>query len=161
MKKTLYNALRAAKPANVAEIIPAYSHDVKSENLPQITGVAKAAELLWPFFELPNIREEFKIILLDRRNRVLGVVNLSTGSVSGTVVDVPLILALACSCRASGVALAHNHPSGDTTPSEADKTITKKIKQALALVDIHLIDHFIFSGQDGSKYLSFVNEGLL
>ncbi|MCU0360515.1 MAG: DNA repair protein RadC [Bacteroidia bacterium] len=102
--------------------------------------------------------EEFWVLILNRANQIIKEVHLSKGGVSGTVVDVKLICKAAIDHTASGIILAHNHPSGQVVPSEQDKHITKKIREALALFDIVLLDHLIIGDQ---TYLSFADEHLL
>jgi DNA repair protein RadC len=105
-----------------------------------------------------ELQEEFKVLLLNRANNALGIYSLSKGGISGTIVDVRLLFAVALKCNASGVIICHNHPSGNTTPSEADITLTKKIKKCSELFDITLIDHLIITK---STFYSFSTEGLL
>lgn len=102
--------------------------------------------------------EEFWILLLDRANKVIRDLHLSKGGISGTVVDVRLICKAAIEHSASGLILAHNHPSGQVLPSEQDKQITKKIREALSIFEIALLDHLIIGDQ---TYLSFADEHLL
>ncbi len=106
--------------------------------------------------DLPH--EEFWVLLLNRANQVTKEENLSKGGVSGTVVDIRLICKMAVENTASGVVIAHNHPSGQIIPSEQDKSITKKLKEALKLFEISLLDHVIIGDQ---KYFSFSDDGLL
>ena len=80
-------------------------------------------------------------------NRVLGVVRLSKGGLSGSVIDTRLILQYAIKANASAVILAHNHPSGNLVPSEADIRITERVKEALKLVEIQLLDHLILTSE--------------
>lgn len=105
-----------------------------------------------------ELQEEFKILLLNRANNVLGIYNLSRGGTTGTVVDAKLVFSVALKCNASSIIIAHNHPSGNLTPSEADKTITNKLKQAGKLLDIALLDHLIVTKEN---FYSFLDEGLL
>ena len=102
--------------------------------------------------------EEFWILLLNRSNQVIDQVRISQGGVSGTVTDVRLILNAAVEKLASGIILAHNHPSGNLSPSEADLKITRKIKDAAILLDLSLLDHLIVSDQG---YLSFADDNLM
>jgi DNA repair protein RadC len=106
--------------------------------------------------DLPH--EEFWVLVLNRANQVMREEYLSKGGISGTVVDVRLICKLAIENNASGVVIAHNHPSGQVLPSEQDKAITKKLKEALKFFDISLLDHLIIGDQ---QYFSFSDEGLL
>ena len=85
-------------------------------------------------------------------------VKISQGGVSGTITDIRIILQSAFSKLASAMILAHNHPSGNLKPSEADLKITKKIKDAAKLMDIAVLDHIIVGDE---SYLSFADENLL
>lgn len=104
--------------------------------------------------ELIEYQEEVKIILLNRSNIVLGIHEVSKGGITGSVVDIRIILGVTLKCGASSIIIVHNHPSGKLIASDADKTITKKLKQACELLDIDLLDHLIIS-KDG--YYSFVD----
>ena len=84
---------------------------------------------------------------------------MSTGGITGTVVDIRLLLSVALKTAATGIILAHNHPSGNLKPSEADKELTSKIKKASEYMDIKLLDHLIIAPE--GKYLSFREDGLL
>jgi len=103
--------------------------------------------------------EEFWVIYLRQNNTIIKMQQQSKGGISGTIVDIRLILKDAIMCKASAMILAHNHPSGELRPSQQDKEITDKIKQAAKLMDIKLLDHMIISGTKG--YLSFCDEGLI
>ncbi|PKK38200.1 hypothetical protein BWI96_02595 [Siphonobacter sp. SORGH_AS_0500] len=104
------------------------------------------------------LHEEFWVLLLNRANHVIRPVQISTGGVAGTVADPKLIFRHALEHLSSGIILAHNHPSGNLQPSQADKDLTRKLKEAGKLLDIPVLDHLIISDQ---KYLSFMDEGLL
>jgi DNA repair protein RadC len=103
-------------------------------------------------------QEEVKIVLLNRSNTVLGIYELSKGGISGTVVDLRIILGVALKCNAACLIMVHNHPRGKLVPSDTDKTITSKLKQACELMDISLLDHLIISREG---YHSFADEGIL
>lgn len=105
-----------------------------------------------------ELQEEFKILLLNRGNIVLGVYPMSRGGVSGTVVDAKLVFSVALKCNASSIIIAHNHPSSGLVPSKADKLITEKLKQAGKCLDIVLLDHLIITKDD---FYSFSDSGLL
>jgi DNA repair protein RadC len=107
-------------------------------------------------FDLPH--EEFHIILLNRSNAVIATHRISTGGISGTVVDTRIIFRTALEHAASSIILVHNHPSGKLKPSQADLNITRKISEAGKLMDIQVLDHLIISDQG---YLSFADEGIL
>jgi DNA repair protein RadC len=102
--------------------------------------------------------EEFWILLLNRSNRVIDNIRISQGGISGTVIDVRLILKNALDRLASSLILCHNHPSGNLKPSDADIKITTKIADASRTMDIQLLDHLIIAD---NSYFSFSDEGLL
>lgn len=102
--------------------------------------------------------EEFWVLFLDRANNVIDKTKTSQGGVSGTIMDIRIILKQAIDKLASSIILAHNHPSGNLKPSQADKDITKKAKNAANLLDIKVLDHIIVAGID---YYSFADEGLM
>jgi DNA repair protein RadC len=106
-----------------------------------------------------GLYEEFMVLLLNRANRVLGCLKLSRGGLTGTVVDLRILYGTALKAMASGIIIAHNHPSNNLRPSDEDEDLTKKIRDAGKLFDINLIDHLIL-GTDGS-YVSFTDEGWL
>ena len=151
--------VKTINPLNeVAEIKVSY----KTTNTPKIkiTTVNKAFEVLLSLWDLDTIelQEEFKILLLNRANEVLGIYPLSKGGITGTVVDSRLIFAVALKCNATGILLCHNHPSGNLKPSDADITLTRSIKKCADFLDITLIDHLIITK---NGFYSFSNEGKL
>ena len=101
----------------------------------------------WNKFTL-ELQEEFKVLLLNRNNLVLGIYSLSKGGVSSTIVDAKLLFSVALKCNASSIIIAHNHPSGNLTPSESDKSITNKLKKAGQYLDITILDHLIVTKDD-------------
>ena len=101
-------------------------------------------------------REFFKVLLLNRANRLLGVMHLSEGSAIGTTVDVRHIMQGAILANATGLVLCHNHPSGNCIPSTQDDSLTKQIKAACTLFSIQLLDHLIVSPY---SYYSYADEG--
>jgi DNA repair protein RadC len=105
-----------------------------------------------------ELQEEFKVLLLNRANMILGIYNLSKGGVFGTIVDIKLLLAAAIKSNASSMIVAHNHPSGNLKPSVSDKRLTKKIKEGAKLLDVELLDHLIVTKL---FYYSFSDDGLL
>ncbi len=105
-----------------------------------------------------HLQEHFFVAFLNRFNRVLGVLHLSSGGITGTVADIRLIFGTALKAAASGIIISHNHPSGNLKISERDKIVTTKIRDAGDLLDIKLLDHLIV-GHEG-QFLSFSDEGL-
>jgi DNA repair protein RadC len=145
----------------VAEVRLIYKTKVKPSERLQIKSSIDAYIILiqgWNQDTLEHI-EEFKILLLNRSNKVLGIATISIGGTSGTVTDVKIILQYALKTNAQGIIIGHNHPSGNNEPSESDKKITHKIKEATELLDMHLMDHIIIIPHDG--YYSFADNGIL
>lgn len=105
-----------------------------------------------------ELHEEFKVVLLNRANEVLGIHTVSKGGITATIVDIRLVFAVALKSVATGLILVHNHPSGNLKPSEADKKIFYKIQKASKLLDITIIDNMIISKDD---FYSFVDRGMV
>lgn len=124
---------------------------------PRITGSKDCYEQLRPYL-LDLAHEEFWVLLLNRANEIIRPVQISQGGVSGTVADSKIIFKAAIEHLASGMILAHNHPSGNLRPSEADKDLTRRICAAGKLLDIPVLDHLIFAD---TGYFSFMDEGLM
>lgn len=123
----------------------------------KISGSRDAFELLYPIMgELQH--EEFWIVYLNNSNKVIHKSQLSKGGITGTLVDVRLVLKEALELGAVGIILAHNHPSGTLKPSASDKHITEKLKHASEALDIKVLDHLILTRHD---YLSFADQGML
>jgi DNA repair protein RadC len=121
----------------------------------RITCSTDAYEIFAPGWEEINYRERFKVMFLNRNNRVIGIKEISSGGIAGTVVDVRMILQAALGVNASSMILAHNHPSGGLNVSNQDEKITKKIKQSAKIMDISVLDHVILTGEE---YFSMADE---
>ena len=106
----------------------------------------------------PYEHELFVVVLLDNSHRVIDVVELFRGTINSAAVHPREVVKLALANNAAAVILAHNHPSGVTEPSHADHAITERLKTALALVDIRVLDHFVVGG---GCWVSFAERGLL
>ena len=148
------------KNMTVAEIQLTYKSNVKASERPQINQSEDVHKLLlenWNF-EIIEFIEEFKIMLLNRANRVLGMVDISHGGMAGTIADPKVIFAAAIKSAASSIILIHNHPSGNLKPSQADINLTKKLKTGGEILDIAVLDHIILT-KDG--YLSLAEEGMM
>lgn len=102
--------------------------------------------------------EEFWVIILNRAHKVISTEKISQGGLTGTVIDTRMILKIAIERRSTSLIIAHNHPSGNLNPSEADISITEKIKSAAQLMDIQVLDHLIVAGKN---YFSFADEGMM
>ena len=103
-------------------------------------------------------REEFWAIYLNQSNRIIRKERLSAGGLTGTYVDVRLIMKGALLCSATGIIISHNHPSGNEKPSTEDNRITEQIKKAADTLNIRLIDHIIITS---NTYYSYVDNGML
>ncbi|MEM1218342.1 MAG: DNA repair protein RadC [Bacteroidota bacterium] len=124
---------------------------------PQIRQSQDAFQLLYPMLrDLPH--EEFWILLLNRANRVMTSLCISSGGVSGTVVDAKVVFKKALLGKACSLILAHNHPSGNLQASAADRSLTKKLVAGAKQLDLSILDHLIIAGEG---YLSFADEGWL
>jgi len=122
-----------------------------------ITKSADAAEIVIPLLGDLN-HEVFCVLYLNQANKVLRHEVISSGGLTGTVADIRIVLKNALLQNANQLIIAHNHPSGNNKVSAADKDLTKKLKEAAALMDIKLLDHLIVTG---TTYLSFADEGLI
>jgi len=144
----------------VAEIQLSYKSKVKPSLRPKINSSREAYEVLlqtWDEAKLELI-EQFKILIMNRGNRVLGIFEVSTGGGGSTIVDPKVVFAAAIKSNATSIILAHNHPSGALRASEADSRLTRRLSEAGRLLDIPVLDHIIVSCEG---YLSFADEGLL
>lgn len=129
----------------IAEIQISYSTNSRTRQ--EITTSYSAYEVLQSSWNIGRmeLQEEFKVLLLNRANQVLGIYNLSKGGVSSTIVDLKLLFGVVLKANASNIVICHNHPSGKLAPSDADIEITNKIKSACKILDIHFFDHIIIS----------------
>ncbi len=123
----------------------------------KVTNSNRVFELMQPIIgELTH--EEFWIIYLDNANQILHKKQLSKGGITGTLVDIRLVLKKALELNSVALILCHNHPSGTLKPSEADKKLTYKLRKAAQSLDIKVIDHLIITEK---AYFSFADENLL
>ena len=144
----------------VAEVELVYKTKVKPSERPKINSVKDCYQLLKELWNENTIemQEEFKVLLLNRGNKVIGIYEASAGGITGTVADPRLILAAAIKSLSVSIILSHNHPSGNLKPSRADEELTQKIKVAAGYHDIKVIDHIIITSEG---YYSFADEGVL
>ena len=141
------------------EITISYKDNVKASERIKILSSQTSYSYLKPFYsECMEHHEESYVMFLNRANKALGVSLISKGGMAETVMDVKIILQTALKVHASGIILSHNHPSGNLRPSEPDKQITSKIKEACKVLDLHLLYHIILTEE---SYYSFADEGLL
>jgi len=144
----------------VQELQLVYKQKFKISERPKIINSEESYTVLKSLWNLEIIEfiEEFKILLLNRAHRVIGCYDVSTGGICGTVADPRVIFAAAIKCSATSIILAHNHPSGNLTPSHADIQLTNKIKEGGRILDIDVIDHIILTDEG---YFSFADEGMM
>lgn len=145
---------------SIPEISLTYSHKQALSKRPKITSSTDAEVVFREILDsnLLGIKEEAAVLFLNRANRVIGGYQLSSGGITGTIVDIRLVLGIALKALACSIVLAHTHPSGELNPSRADQALTLKLKEAAIVMDILLVDHLIITS---CSYLSFADEGLL
>lgn len=139
-------------------------NEIQISYFPEVTGniscsndCFKVLRKAWDEDTL-QMYEQFKVIYLNQGNQILGIRTVGTGGINFTPVDIRIIFSIGLKMLATAIVVAHNHPSGSLNPSEADKKITKKIKDAGELLDIKILDHIILTKD---SYCSFADEGLL
>lgn len=136
-----------------------FSLKVTPTNYPvvKITSCKQVSEVLRQYYSDDiEIYESFFLLLINNSSETIGYVKISQGGITGTVVDVRLILKYTIESLATAVILAHNHPSGKLKPSEPDLILTKRIVKAFKLIDVLLLDHVILT-KDG--YYSMTENG--
>ena len=144
----------------VSEITVSYHPKFKAYERPKINSPKDAYEILFNNWNLDKIEmvEQAYILLLNHGHHVIGMSEISCGGVAGTVMDPKVIFGIALKVNASFLVLAHNHPSGDIRPSEADKQITHKMVEVGKLLSLNVLDHLIVTRH---RYFSFGDEGLI
>ncbi len=144
----------------VTEVELTYRNKIRATDRPKITKSSDAYDLFMRVWDMNKIQllEQFKIMLLDRGNACMGISNVATGGVSACVVDPKIVFSTALKARASGLVLAHNHPSGNLKPSIEDKALTKKFMEAGKLLDIAILDHVIVTPH---SFYSMADDGLM
>lgn len=147
--------------ANLGEVTVGYKYNSSLQNRPKITDVKMAHEIIMRMMDMDKIglQEQIVVLYLNQANLVIGSSNAFTGGLTGSVVDIRIIVATALNLMATGVIIAHNHPSSNLKASTQDITLTKKLKTALSYMDINLLDHLIVTPEN--EYLSMSNDGLL
>ena len=145
--------------SNLAEIEIFYRNKVRLSDMEKVAGSRDVYDVLQRIWSdrIDHV-EEFMVLCLNRANRVLGWAKISQGGLSGTVADPKVIFQVALKSNACSLILAHNHPSGNLQPSEADIALTRKMKEAGVLLDLPVLDHLILTSEG---YFSFADEGLL
>jgi len=154
-----FNGIGEAKAISIAAALEIGNRKA-SQEIPErvkITGSESVFRLLSPYLsDLPT--EEFWAVFLNQSNQVIHKTQLTKGGISESLVDVRILFKIALEHFATGIIIAHNHPSGNLKPSNADLIITKKIKDSGNLLNIKLLDHLIIAQ---NTFLSFADENLL
>lgn len=145
---------------SVSEIELVYHNKLKPEDRIKINSPEIAYNILLTAWDSNKIElvEQFYVMMLAKDNACLGISNVATGGLSTCLVDPKIVFGTALKARASGIVLAHNHPSGNVLPSRADKQITEKLVEGGKLLDIAILDHVIIAPHD---YYSFASHGLM
>ncbi len=143
----------------VNEIQIRYKEKHGAFQLPKVGSSKDAARILYKHWNKDTIeaQESFKILLLNNSNKVKGIYELSTGSITGTLVDLRILFAVVLKSLSVGLILSHNHPSHKLKPSYADIQLTDKIKNAAQFFDIKVLDHLILA--PNGEYYSFADNG--
>lgn len=144
----------------VAEIQLIYKSKVKPSMRPKVASSKDTYTVLKKYWDENKIEfiEQFKVLFLNRANKVIGIYEVSTGTTTHTAVDTRGIFVAALKANAVAVILSHNHPSGNLTPSQADRDLTRKATEAGRFLEITVLDHIIITSE---AYYSFADEGLL
>ena len=145
----------------VNEIQISYKEKMRTLQSKSVTSSEDVAQVLFKNWDVKTIGlyESFKVLLLNNSNKIKGIYQLSTGGITGTIVDLRILFALALKTLSVAIILAHNHPSSKLQPSESDKQLTDKIVKAAKLLDIKVLDHVILTPD--KQYFSFADNGLL
>jgi len=145
----------------IEEVELIYKTKVKPSERIKVVSSKDVVKVFKSIYDINKIelQEMFYVMLLNNANKVLGVAHISTGSTTACVVDVKSIFSIAIKANASAIVLCHNHPSGNLTPSDADKQLTKRVKQIGNLLDIAVLDSVIISSEE--NYFSFADDGIM
>ena len=140
----------------VSEIEIKYTPAIKKQDRVKITNSQKAYNTFLNNWNHNTVElyEEFKVMLLNKANEVIGISTIAKGGMSSCLVDLKLLFALTLKSASPVIILAHNHPSGNLKPSDADKRIYEKVKKASEYLDIQILDNMIIT-KDG--YYSFID----
>jgi len=156
---TKYNGIGSAKAISIIAAMELGRRRLSSKALlkKKVTSSRDAYDLFLPFL-IDRYDEEFRMLLLDRSNKIILNLRVGEGGFAGTVADPKKIFKLALQHNASSIILGHNHPSNNISPSDTDISLTKKLGRAGESLDIMILDHIIV-GND--TYYSFADEGVI
>jgi DNA repair protein RadC len=154
----LFSELTPERKAIAEAAVELYKRvQIKQAERRQVVSSETACDILRPL--IGDIeKEEFWAVYLNQSNMVIRKERLSSGGLTGTLVDVRLIMKGALLCNATGIIIAHNHPSGNEKPSGEDNRITEQVKKAADTLNIRLLDHVIVTS---NTYYSYMDNGML
>ena len=143
------------------EIMISYKPAEGMDNVNVVNTSLDAYKSIINFYDKDTItcQEQMVVMYLNRANKPIGVIPLFRGGLTGTVVDIKLIISIALKSLTSSIVVSHNQPSGNRVPSKEDSLLTSRLKEACGLLDLTLLDHLIIT-PDGN-YLSYADEGML
>jgi DNA repair protein RadC len=150
--------LRAARFVASAELVRRIRFSRSKEKGSRIHQASDVVKILYE--KISPTHESFWCVMLNSQNRIIEIFMVSQGGLAGTVADPRIMLRRALIVRATSTILVHNHPSGNTQPSDADKALTKKMVHAGTAMDIQVVDHIIL-GNDYESYLSMAEAGMM
>jgi len=142
----------------IAEIEISYSHKIKPSLQTKVLCSADTYKHVLPLWKNIDYYESAAVLLLSRANKVLGLHWLSTGGISGTIIDAKRVFQAALKASSTSIILVHNHPSGNLTASDSDIKISRKIRDGGSILDITVLDHVIITSEG---YYSMADEGLI
>lgn len=148
------------KSPQLAEVKLTYRTQKPVSSYPVITCPEEAVRLLREVWDDDHIqlKEEFMVLLLNNAKKCYGWSKTSSGGATATIVDPAAVLRVAILSNACSIILAHNHPSGNTKPSQADKNLTERIEKSGKLMGITVEDHIILTAD---SYASFREDGIM
>ena len=154
----LFSQLTPARKVLAEAAIELYKRlQIKQAERQQVISSDTVCDILRPL--IGDIeKEEFWAVYLNQSNRIIRRERLSVGGIAGTYVDIRLIMKEALLCNATGIIIAHNHPSGNEKPSGEDNRITEQVKKAAELLNIRLLDHVIITS---NTYYSYMDNDML
>lgn len=144
----------------VGEIEISYKTQIRISSRPvlnRVEDVYRVCLATWDMHKI-ELQEQFKVLLLNRANRLLGICTLTTGNASGTIADPKQVFAVALRANATCIIIVHNHPSGNIQPSKADQELTQRMRLAGEVLELKLLDHLIITVEG---YYSFAEDGVL
>ena len=139
----------------IEEVKLTYRNKLKANERPKITCAEDAYQAFLKSWDQEKIEliEEFKAMFLDRQLRIMSIASISKGGFTDTSVDLRVVFAIALKRRADRIILAHNHPSGNLKPSQADMNLTEQFVEAGKLMRLEVVDHLIITNDGFSSVI--------